>query len=258
MSLKENREYAPHPPDWVKHTDIDELSDDWKKIIEFFVLYSPCENVSARGKPLSVYGWKDKNPPKEGYLYRRLMESANLVENTSYFTCNKQDEEKDLFSKAHLEADFMNYCNKNEVAYLLNGNEVMCLFKTIRNGFAHGRFTFVNVGQSTYVAMENGVASAGFFEVKARLFLSKETLQKWINIVENESAIEREQSEKELTEKIKKIIDSVKQGDNKSAEAIASATGLPDGDVRKILNELKNSNNITYSRKASGWVLISN
>ena len=88
--------------------------------------------------------------------------------------------------------------------------------------------------------------------------MSKETLQKWINIVENESAIEREQSEKELTEKIKKIIDSVKQGDNKSAEAIASATGLPDGDVRKILNELKNSNNITYSRKASGWVLISN
>ena len=48
------------------------------------------------------------------------------------------------------------------------------------------------------------------------------------------------------------------QGDNKSAEAIANATGLTDGDVRKILNELKNSNNIIYSRKASGWVLVSN
>lgn len=70
--------------------------------------------------------------------------------------------------------------------------------------------------------------------------------------------IEKEQNARELEEKIQKIIVAVQQGDNKSAEAIANATGLTDGDVRKILNELKNSNNITYSRKASGWVLISN
>ena len=93
-----------------------------------FVINTPCEKVSVREKPFTEYGWDDKNPKKEGYLHKKLLEIANLERDINYFTCEKLDEEIQMFSNADMDEAFYDKCISNRIAFLINGNEVILAY----------------------------------------------------------------------------------------------------------------------------------
>ena len=237
-------------------SDFEKLDDDWKKIIKFFVINTPCEKVSAREKPFTEYGWDDKNPKKEGYLHKKLLEIANLERDINYFTCEKLDEEIQMFSNADMNEAFYDKCISNRIAFLINGNEVISLFKAIRNGFAHARFTIRLVDTKEFIAMENGVAiSANQFEVKARIFISKETLLSWIDLIQNGAQTEKRLLEEEKLRIEAGIVKTINSGINKSLEVIISNLDFDEYKVKKVINEL-NKKKIEYSKKEKQWVVI--
>ena len=200
-------EFAEHPPKWVKPFDISFIreNEDIREVINFFVVNSPCANVSARGIDLTAYNWKEKNPPKGKYLYDRLLSVADLVENESLFIGESVDKTKELFSTASMQDDFWQKYTSNRIAIVNGGNLIMTIFKVIRNCFAHCRFTIISINNDYIIAMENGVASKERFEVKGRLILKLSTLVEWVRIIK-EGHSEAEEKERNYYSKIENAI----------------------------------------------------
>ncbi len=104
--------------------------------------------------------------------------------------------------------------------------------------------------------MENGLPKKDRFEVKARIFLSVNTLRVWIDLVK--SGKEREAAESQCLEDErkaleKKLYSAVLAGKVKKEADSAAILELKKADARKILMSLKEQKLIEYSRKRRCW-----
>ena len=123
-------------PKWVRPIEACGIDEEVLKIVRFFVVNSPCKGVSARGIGLQSYGWKDQNPPKNGYLQNRLLEVANLEMNRNLFIGSKREDMKKVFADASMGSDFCDAFSSNRAAFLSSKNLITDLFRAIRNSFA--------------------------------------------------------------------------------------------------------------------------
>ena len=74
------------------------------------------------------------------------------------------------------------------VVYNSENNIMLSVFDHIRNSLAHGRFTIYEDG---FIALESGKNiydkehKKNMIDVRARMILKKETIMKWIDIIES-------------------------------------------------------------------------
>ena len=62
MSKKEENgfELSPISPGWIKKKVPDSYADDiLKELVLFYVINTPCTNLSSSGLSLSYYGWNN-------------------------------------------------------------------------------------------------------------------------------------------------------------------------------------------------------
>ena len=252
-------EFAEHPPKWVKQSDVSFIreTEDIREVIRFFVVNSPCANVSARGIDLTKYNWREKNPPKDKYLYNRLLSVAELFENDSLFIGESVDTTKDLFSTAGMKDDFWRKYTSNRIAIVNGGNLIMTIFKVIRNCFAHCRFTVVSHNVDYIIAMENGVASGERFEVKGRLILKLSTLVEWIRIIKEEHS-DAEEHERSIAIQVEAaLMNVIRVHGNEKIYEIIDKVPFDKSIVKEAKKRLITNGVIEYSSKEKKWIIVS-
>lgn len=251
-------EFAEHPPLWVKESDLAFINEnqDVKDVIRFFVVNSPCPNVSARGIDLTQYNWEDKNPPKDGYLYNKLLSVAGLVENKTLFVHKKADKTKELFAQANMSENFWHEITSNRIAIINSGNLIQTIFRMIRNCFAHCRFTIIHQENDYLVAMENGVAAKENFNVKGRIVLKLSTMIEWIRIVK-EGYIEAENIEQQHAQQIEKaLLDVIRRKDYTDTRDMIKKVNFKKKEVEAAKCRLITQGIIKYSRSEKKWIIL--
>ena len=127
-------------PGWIKKRVPDNYADDvLKDLIMFYVINTPCDDLSSSGIKLTEYGW-GKDVWKNDRLKNYLFSIAGLERNSSFAVASKTDEMKAICEKTSLKKDFHKNRGKERIAiYKGRYNEFLSICYHIRNAFAHGR-----------------------------------------------------------------------------------------------------------------------
>lgn len=251
-------EFAEHPPFWVKESDLAFINEnqDIKDVIKFFVVNSPCPNVSARGIDLTQYGWKEKNPSKGSYLYNRLLAAAGLMENETLFVHGKADKTKELFLEAKMSENFCCEVSTNRIAIINGGNLIITIFRAIRNCLAHCRFTITAQDGVFLLAMENGVATKDRLKVKARIVLKLSTMMEWVRII-REDCVKAEENERRYATQVENmLLNIIQSGDYTNTRDMIKKLNCKKSDAEAAKKRLLTQGIIKYSQSEKKWIII--
>lgn len=176
--------YAEIPPKWISNAkdNLEEKlkDDDFRRILDFFVIFTPCKELSARAKPLKEkYGWKDTYGLKKSM---RLAPSKQSI----FLFAETWKEMKAVLAEADLSDNFYSDIkNERGGLYKRRGSQPDCIFYHLRNCLAHGRFCIREKdGDWTFIFEDVEKNS----KVSARMILKKSTLLRWIEIIEGGEA----------------------------------------------------------------------
>lgn len=186
MSADNGFEIAPLNPGWIKRVVPDSYADDGlKKIIMFYVINTPCIQLSSSAIPLKKYGWPC-NVWKKGELRKQLFDVAGLELGDTVVIAKKASDMKKVCKKANLDKNFHKSRQIERIAiYLGNYNTFLSICYHIRNSLAHGRLAmYENEEKEIIFALEDGIRKNGKFSVRSRMILKKSTLLKWIDILQ--------------------------------------------------------------------------
>lgn len=153
---------------WIdKETDNKLMSAEIQKIINFYVLHVPCEDLSARATVL-------KNTYK-------LKKEMHLMDSNFFFMAEVWNEMKPVLEDAGLSKNFPPKKYEEKICVYKKDNQLVSVFSHIRNSLAHGRFNIIDFNSETFFILED---SGTKNRVSARMILKKSTLLKWIEAIE--------------------------------------------------------------------------
>lgn len=188
MEKNNGYETAPINPGWIKKRVPDNYADDdLRDLIMFYVINTPCTDLSSSSIDLSEYGWS-KDIWKNDKLKKCLFDIAQIERNSSIAVAHRADEMKAVCEKTSLKKNFHKSRNRERIAiYKGRYNEFLSICYHIRNAFAHGRLAMYDFedGKDIIFALEDGVKKHGEFEVRSRMILKKSTLIKWMKILKS-------------------------------------------------------------------------
>ena len=195
-SEKDNYIYVADSPDWLKtDSPFDQLDDDWHKIIVFFVLHVPAEGVSFRSKSLASYGWGSKSGQDD---FKRL--KARLIKYSGMsvedFVC-VNSYKKLKVKLQHMDLEEFNPQIERQIIIIRKdkSGENESLFSHIRNAFAHGHVSFINIKDDVAVILEDINNEKA---VSARMIIYKSSLLNWIKVIEAGPFISNDDLDKEF------------------------------------------------------------
>lgn len=186
MSNDNGYEISPINPGWIhKNENAKHYDTEFIRIFLFFVVNTPCVELSSRGKDLKEYGWS-KDLWRKNYLKDSLFDVAGLVRDDTFVVAKKTDEMKKACEKGIAKKGFhVDRSKEKVVIYKSKDNEFLSICHHIRNSFAHGRFSIFDEANGDEVfVMEDGIKHNGKFQVRSRMILKKTTLIKWLDILE--------------------------------------------------------------------------
>ena len=188
--------FAEEHPEWLNTpSPFDNLDEELKQLIVFYVFHVPVVGVSARAKPLESFGWgtKSKNDDFK-QLKKKLIKYGNM--SNEVFSCEEGWAKLKTAILNNGLDPFPNKVTEERVAYRkVKSGEVDSLLAHIRNSFAHGRLAFFLEQNEVYLAMEDIDDKK---HVSARLVLSKKTLVRWKVIIESGPFLSNDELEKKL------------------------------------------------------------
>lgn len=189
MSENKGLEISPQRPGWVRRNIKDSNDNEFYRIIQFFLINTPCEDLSTSSISISDYSW-GKDVWKKSTLKSQLFAVASLERGITFIVAKTTESMKKACEKADLMNNFHTKRNTERIVIYKPSryNECMAIFYHIRNSLAHGRFTqYEDKGcsNSTFV-FEDGINWRGSFQVRSRMILRKSTLLSWIRIIKNE------------------------------------------------------------------------
>lgn len=186
------KEICPFKPGWVGSgigetgaLSVKRLS----KLYCFYVLETPCENLSSMSVSLTERGWGSKPWKTEGNrLYGRLLTDLDFKVNENLFVCTSVNETKRLFIDAKLPESFKRDVKEEKIAFYHSEKaQFMSIARHLRNSLAHGRFAARKVEGETFMYLEDGKRGGEGYEVRARMVIRYSTLEKWMAILKKES-----------------------------------------------------------------------
>ncbi len=188
MAKDNGYEITSMNPGWIKRRVPDKyIDDDFKDLILFFVINTPCTELSSSSISLSAYGW-DEDVWKNEKLKKALFKIAGIERGSTFVVAQKASEMKSICEKASLKKNFTKTRDKERIAIFKGrNNEFLSICYHIRNAFAHGRFAMYDDESRNDVVfvLEDGVKKNGEFQVRSRMILKKSTLVHWMNILKS-------------------------------------------------------------------------
>ena len=175
-------------PGWIKKkVPASYSNDELKRIVLFFVINTPCIDLSSSAIPVQNYGWGN-DVWKKGKLREQLLSVAGLKTNHTFFSAKKIEDLKEVCKKANLAKGFHKDRELERIAMYKPSryNDFLAVCYHIRNALAHGRLAMYPISNSTDIVfvLEDGVKKGTNFQVRSRMILKRSTLLKWIDIIE--------------------------------------------------------------------------
>ena len=161
---------------------------DFYRIIDFFVLHSPCRVSSYSPRSLESMGWK--NPWLSSRFRSTFDELLGLVENTTLLYHKSKSYFRDIWISLGKENFFtVNGSTYAVVVYAGESNPRMDILHHIRNAFAHGRFAVKRDHNEYYIFMEDvgTINTLSGLYVNARICLKKSDMIALIDFFEKKS-----------------------------------------------------------------------
>lgn len=194
---------VPSEEYWLK-TKIgkDFYDDDYHRIIEFYVLHSPCRDSSYTPCTFESLGWKTTWKSRR---FRKAFDDVpNFVENDTFRFHDSKNHFEEMWEAAGWGEFFS--INGKEFAILVKAGESnrrMDILHHIRNSFAHGRFSVKKKNGEYYIYFEDVTRIHGIrgLVVNARICLKKSTLVTWLDTFEKKTDASKELSSIYLDEK---------------------------------------------------------
>ena len=96
--------------------------------------------------------------------------------------------------------------------------------------------------------------------MKARLFLSIEALEAWIELIKDGRArMQAEEKRKEAKQKQleERLIQAIEAGDVKTQRDVATNLGIKKAEAKRILGNLKDQQRIRYVPQTHRWEVLS-
>jgi hypothetical protein len=188
MSKDNGYEISSMNPGWIKKRVPNEYADEsLKDLIMFFVINTPCTDLSSSSIDLSDYGWS-KDIWKNDKLKNALFRVAEIERESTFVVAHRTNEMKSACEKASLKKNFHRNRDKERIAIFKGRyNEFLSICYHIRNSFAHGRLAMYDYenGKDIMFVLEDGVKKNGEFQVRSRMVLKKSTLIKWMQILKS-------------------------------------------------------------------------
>jgi len=191
MAEENGIEVASVNPGWIKkEKNIKYMDLDMLRIFTFFVINTPCTEMSSSGIDVSTYGW-GKKVWRTNELKNALLNVASLERGKTFVVAKKTTEMKKACEQCKAKKNFHDDRGQEKIViYKSRGNECLSIFNHIRNSFAHGRFNFyADKDNQVVIAMEDGVKHSGKFYVRSRMILKKSTLISWIDLLERKTLV---------------------------------------------------------------------
>lgn len=154
---------------WGNLTNFKETPES-EKIFRFYVIETPVEGVSKRGKSFKQLGWDMRK------LNTQLKKEIPILKNCWIETTIK-DMSKNL--KEHKIEDKFNPANEIFIHIDNKDGKTKSLFYAIRCSFAHGDFSIHRSGKENVYVLQNEDKGS----LKARIVVKESTLLKMIEIV---------------------------------------------------------------------------
>jgi hypothetical protein len=160
-------------------------------IWDFYVTHT-ISGGSGLERDITDYGWRKNENKTDGYpaLETALFEIAELKSNICFIrsktckdTLGEMDLSNDMICDVHPRAvllqKFSTTVDENENIKFAGGgeNHITCLFRHIRNAFAHGNTYFFESGLVLLEDKDNSTVSA-------EILLKQQTLLDWIKVID--------------------------------------------------------------------------
>ena len=188
MAKDSGYEISPMNPGWIKRRVPENYADDsLRDLIMFFVINTPCKDLSSSSIDLKDYGW-GKDIWTNEKLKKALFQIAGIERGSTFVVTQSTKEMKSACEKAGLKKNFhKNRDREKIVIYKGRYNEFLSICYHIRNAFAHGRLAMYDYenGKDIVFVLEDGVKKNGEFQVRSRMILKKSTLIKWMQILKS-------------------------------------------------------------------------
>lgn len=145
-----------------------EYTDEFSKIITFYLFECPVENVSKRGRTFADYNWVGSS---RFQMLERYMKLCCSINDSGWILCNKSE----INTKIELVKRDLPYivCNDDK-------GRIKSIIYSIRNALAHGSFSsFVDENGNTMYYFENYYHST----LRAKMLIEERSLIEWIKLV---------------------------------------------------------------------------
>ena len=170
-------------PNWINKNIIN--SDNFNKIMYFFVVRTPAKNVSSQGYKFSSPEWENYKLTSSE-LREYMLGVANLKRDENFFVIHHVDDFKDVPKTVNLGKDFNKHLSEKVAIYVSNNKSILeSLFYHIRCALAHGRFAIKVKNGETYYLFESVKSSKvdDKYYLRSRMVLKESTLIKWIDVI---------------------------------------------------------------------------
>ena len=148
MVKNEGFECSPLHPGWIrKNIFSDFLDEEFKVLILFYVINTPCSELSSSSIKLTEYGWS-KDVWKNNALKNELFSIAGLRRNETFVVAKKPSDMKTACEKTRLKKGFHKDRTSERIAlYKRKCNELESICYHIRNA--------LHMVDFKYMPMEN-------------------------------------------------------------------------------------------------------
>ena len=154
-------------------------------LLKFFVVNTPCENISRRSISLKEFGWREKYNSKNG-LEKKLNPIIDINANNFIFT--EEDDLLDKFKENQLTDNMLEDITTERfvVGRTSESNKLLKLLRHIRNCLAHGKYLVINtsINQQMMIMQDDDKNN-----VTARIVLGVNTLIEMIKIIDKDNSI---------------------------------------------------------------------
>lgn len=160
--------------EWQFTSALPWASEDFHRILRFYLFECPCDGTSARSRTLAASGWGDAR--LQGALRDTLVQAAS--DGFVFRICERRDQ----VDSALGELGLLNQLTLHvECAVFLRSKRpaLDTLFAHVRNAFAHGRVSVFEDDAGRTYALEDEYRG----DRNARMILKESTLLSWSELV---------------------------------------------------------------------------
>lgn len=258
-------------PGWVRNKKGMLFSENFNRIMEFYLFSTPCDLVSSSSHGLAGRNWGTK-PWSTTKLRSYLLQVGEFKVNSNYFKankgCKKDGKQSDMTEKiasCRLNGTFHTK-RQNGIVFLSSGkySEFIDIFYYIRCALAHGRFIICEAEDPVYIleaAKKHKDGNETKSMVTARMIIKESTLIKWADIIDDGLTALQQFKQTEEQQIKEEIIDLIFDDLHLSKETIVKRLHASHSDVftkkdiREAFDSLKKEGKITFSHKRGIWII---